>query len=64
MPNDIIDNRREKLVDQIQAILPQSDAARFAVGYLFLSGLEALGKQLDSIRELRRLIGNTSRGRE
>jgi len=62
--HDIIDNRREKLVDQIHAILPQSDVARFAVGYPFLAGLEALGKQLDSIRELRLLIGNTSRGRE
>ncbi|MCX7015428.1 MAG: helicase-related protein, partial [Candidatus Sumerlaeota bacterium] len=60
MPHDIIDNRREKLVDHIQAILPQSDVARFAVGYLFLSGLEALGGQLDSMRELRLLIGNTT----
>jgi hypothetical protein len=42
MPHDIIDNRRKKLVDQIQAILPQSDVARFAAGYLFLSGQDAL----------------------
>jgi hypothetical protein len=31
MTHDIIDNRGEKLVDQIQAILPQTDVARFAV---------------------------------
>ena len=59
-PHDIIDNRNEKLIDHILTILPQSDCARFAVGYLFLSGLEALGRSLDSIRELRLLIGNTS----
>ncbi|MFH1090610.1 MAG: phospholipase D-like domain-containing protein [Pseudomonadota bacterium] len=58
--HDIIDNRREKLVDHIQAILPQAAAARFAVGYLFLSGLEALGRGLNELRELRLLIGNTS----
>lgn len=34
MAHDIIDNRRDKLVDHIQAILPQSEVARFAVGYL------------------------------
>ena len=56
----IIDNRREKLIDHIHAILPQSDVARFAVGYLFVSGLESLGNDLDSVKELRLLIGNTS----
>lgn len=30
MPHDIIDNRREKLVDHINALLPQSERARFA----------------------------------
>lgn len=58
--HDIIDNRNEKLVDHIQAILPQADKAKFAVGYFFLSGLEALGENLDAISELRLLIGNTS----
>ena len=33
--HDIIDNRQEKLVDQINRILDSSDAARFAVGYFF-----------------------------
>lgn len=57
--SDIIDNRRERLVDHILAVLPQAERARFAVGYLFLSGLEAIGKDLAGIRELRLLIGNT-----
>ena len=60
MQNDIIDNRHEKLVDHILAILPQLEHARFAVGYLFLSGLEALGDNLNRIKELHLLIGNTS----
>ncbi|MEW5947557.1 MAG: hypothetical protein AB1742_15315 [bacterium] len=61
MPNhDIIDNRREKLVDHIHAILPQADVARFAVGHLFLSGLEVLDNHPYSLKELRFLIGNTS----
>jgi hypothetical protein len=37
MPHDIIDNRSEKLLDHIKRILPGSERARFAVGYLFLS---------------------------
>lgn len=61
MPNhDIIDNRDERLVDHITEILPAANRAKFAVGYFFLSGLEAIGNRLDSIEELRLLIGNTS----
>ena len=36
--HDIIDNRNEKLVDHINRILESTEAARFAVGYFFLSG--------------------------
>ena len=60
MPHDIIDNRTEKLVDAIRRILPGSASAKFAVGYFFLSGLEAVADQLANVRELRLLIGNTS----
>ncbi|MEX2314894.1 MAG: phospholipase D-like domain-containing protein, partial [Thermomicrobiales bacterium] len=56
----IIDNRNVKLVDRIQQFLPESERAKFAVGYFFLSGLEALGTSLDEIGELRLLIGNTT----
>ncbi len=60
MPHDIIDNRTEKLVDAIRRVLPGAQAAKFAVGYFFLSGLEAVADQLANVRELRLLIGNTS----
>jgi hypothetical protein len=60
MSHDIIDNRHEKLIDHIRQILPGSQSAKFAVGYFFLSGLEAVADQLANVRELRLLIGNTS----
>src|SRR6266566_8472826 len=58
--HDIIDNRNEKLVDHINRILTSTEAARFAVGYFFLSGLESIAEQLAGVKELRLLIGNTT----
>lgn len=40
--HDIIDNRKKILVDHINRILSSTEAARFAVGYFFLSGLTAI----------------------
>jgi superfamily II DNA or RNA helicase len=60
MSHDIIDNRTHKLVDHIRKILPGSRAAKFAVGYFFLSGLETVADKLDSIQDFRLLIGNTT----
>lgn len=60
MPHDIIDNRDQKLVDHINRILRSTESARFAVGYFFLSGLEAIQKNLGDVGSLRLLIGNTS----
>ena len=43
MPShDIIDNRKQKLVDKINCILESSEAAHFAVGYFFISGFTAI----------------------
>jgi superfamily II DNA/RNA helicase len=58
--HDIIDNRDEKLVDHINRILGSTEAARFAVGYFFLSGLESIAKSLARVKELKLLIGNTT----
>jgi len=58
--HDIIDNRTVKLVDHINRILASTEAACFAVGYFFLSGLTAIADKLASVKELRLLIGNTT----
>ncbi len=58
--HDIIDNRTEKLIDHLDRILGTSERARFAVGYLFLSGLTSVAKRLLALEELRLLIGNTT----
>jgi len=58
--HDIIDNRQQKLVDNINQILQSSEAAHFAVGYFFLSGFTAIATRLATIPQMRLLIGNTS----
>ncbi len=58
--HDIIDNRTEKLVDHLNQMLGTSARARFAVGYLFLSGLTSVASRLLKMKELRLLIGNTT----
>jgi hypothetical protein len=58
--HDIIDNRKEILVDHINRILSSTESARFAVGYFFLSGLTSIADKLKDVEELRLLIGNTT----
>jgi phosphatidylserine/phosphatidylglycerophosphate/cardiolipin synthase-like enzyme len=61
MIHDIIDNRKDRLlIDQIKTILGSTKAARFAVGYFFLSGFTPIADQLENVKELRLLIGNTT----
>jgi hypothetical protein len=60
LPHDIIDNRTTKLVDQLRRFLDSSEAAKFAVGYLFLAGMEGIADKLEHVKELRLLIGNTT----
>lgn len=62
--HDIIDNRNTKLVDSINTMLGQTELARFAVGYFFVSGLESISKALGPhVKELKLLIGNTTNSR-
>jgi superfamily II DNA/RNA helicase len=60
MSHDIIDNRQQKLAENINQILQSSSAVHFAVGYFFLSGFKAISANLTNIKEMRLLIGNTS----
>jgi hypothetical protein len=42
MPHGIIDNRTRELAPEINNFLADSIRARFAVGYVFLSGFQAI----------------------
>ena len=53
--HDIIDNRNERLVDHVNRVLGTTEAARFAVGYFFLSGLTPISHKLAKVKELRLL---------
>ena len=57
--SDIIDNRNVKLKDEINALLNSSDEARFAVGYLYLSGFYQIAERLGELKEVKILTGNT-----
>ena len=58
--HDIIDDRNERLVDDINRIFASTESARFAVGYFFLCGLTSISDRLVGMKELRLLIGNTT----
>ena len=58
--HDIIDNRNAKLIDHLRTIMDSTDSAKFAVGYFFLSGLEGIAEKLETMKELKILIGNTT----
>ena len=53
MTSDIITNQNSpNLAESIQSILPSSESAKFAVGYFFLSGFNAITEYLDNVKEL------------
>ncbi|HDQ99129.1 MAG TPA: helicase, partial [candidate division WOR-3 bacterium] len=58
--HDIIDNRQVKLAETVNRMLDSTEAARFAVGYFFLSGFTGIAEKLTGVKELRLLIGNTT----
>jgi superfamily II DNA or RNA helicase len=60
MPHDIIDNQEQKLTDHVGRMLDNAAKAKFAVGYFFLSGFQAIADRLDKVEELRLLIGNAT----
>ena len=68
MPNQIIDNRDIRLIDEINKQLDHTERAKIAVGYFYLSGLKAIREKLEAkepdgsyrIKEIRLLIGNSN----
>lgn len=57
---DIIDNRNTPLHDVVNELLSNAEAAHFAVGFLFISGLKKISHKLKDLREIRLLIGNAA----
>lgn len=58
--NDLINNKDESLLRHVDDYLTNADRARFAIGYFLFAGLAPLAKKLDSLKEVRLLIGHTS----
>jgi hypothetical protein len=49
MQHDIIDNRERKLAASVKPLLSESDKAKFAVGYFFISGFKFIADELENI---------------
>jgi D-aminopeptidase len=52
--SDIIDNRRSFLKDEINSVLKATEEAKFAVGYLFLSGFNEVIGNISHLMFLKR----------
>ncbi|MGC8943397.1 MAG: helicase-related protein [Caldisericia bacterium] len=57
---DIIDNREYKLIDIVKDISTSTDKAKFAIGYLFLSGFKEVYSYVNDFEEIRVIMGNTT----
>jgi superfamily II DNA or RNA helicase len=60
MTERLIDNQTTRLVEAINAVLPHAQAARFATGYLFVSGLQPIADGLRQLEHVKLLIGTTT----
>ena len=60
MTERLIDNQTTRLVEAINAVLPHAQAARFATGYLFVSGLQPIAEGLRQLEHVNLLIGTTT----
>jgi superfamily II DNA or RNA helicase len=56
--HDIIDNSKVKLVDVLKEKLSVSKRARFAVGWLFISGFKELKDEIEKLEKLEILAGS------
>jgi hypothetical protein len=50
MQHDIIDNRERKLAASVKPLLSESERAKFAVGYFFISGFKFVAIFADFLR--------------
>jgi ERCC4-related helicase len=56
--HDILDNREGILLEHVKSLLRNSATAKFAVGYLFTSGLTPLMDDVQNLNELKREINH------
>lgn len=58
--DNVIDNKKVILKEELLKILPKTENASIAVGYFFISGLSAIIKPLKEVDKVRLLISNTT----
>lgn len=58
--DNVIDNKEIVLKDELENILPETETARIAVGYFFISGLSTIIKPLKDTTKIQLLISNTT----
>lgn len=58
--NNVIDNKKVVLKDELLKILPKTEHASIAVGYFFISGLSVIIQPLKDVDRVRLLISNTT----
>ena len=58
--DNVIDNKKIILKEELLKILPKTGNASIAVGYFFISGLSAIIKPLQDVDKVRLLISNTT----
>ena len=58
--DNVIDNKKVILKDELFKILPKTGNASIAVGYFFISGLSAIIKPIQNVDKIRLLISNTT----
>lgn len=58
--DNVIDNRKVILMDELVRILPKTEKASIAVGYFFISGIAAIIGPLKGVDKVRLLISNTT----
>ena len=58
--DNVIDNKKVILKDELLKILPKTGDASIAVGYFFISGLSAIIQPLQDVDKVRLLISNTT----
>jgi superfamily II DNA/RNA helicase len=58
--DNVIDNKKITLKEELLKILPKTEKASIAVGYFFISGLSAIIIPLKGVDKIRLLISNTT----